>query len=159
MPYVLAAIAAFAFAAGFGTAYKIYSSEADLLRDAIEHSNVVADQQLKLVQSNLQVAEAKADKLNTELENAHESDIETINYYADKLASVRLPKPTRGKSCADSLPTAKNTPSGTKHVAYRTDFSEESLGFLRRESRRADQITSERNLLLSFVQSNCGLSK
>lgn len=155
----MAALSAFSFAAGFGTAYKIYSSEADLLRASIDHSNVVAIQELQLAKSNLQLAEAEAAKLNTELESAHESDIKTINYYADKLANVRLPKPTHNQGCPGSVPAATNTPVGTRVETYRTDFSKESLEFLRGESRRADQIASERNLLLSFVNSNCGLSK
>ena len=159
MPYLLAAIAAISFAAGFGTAYKVYSGEAEILQAAINHSNGVSAQELKLATAKLRLAEVQADKLNTELESAHESDIKTINHYADKLAAVRVPKPTRSQSCTDPVPATKHTPGDTKVESSRADISEESLGFLKGESYRADQLATDRNMLLTFVQSNCGIQK
>jgi len=158
MPYLIAALLAFSFAAGFGTAYRFYSTKAELLQLSIDTGNTLAGQELKSLQVALRSSQEKALALNTQLEDAHESDIQTINYYAGQLAAVQLPKPAGHQGCADALPKTKHPPVIAEDATHRTDVPEKLAGFLQAETYRADQAALDKNMLLKFVLANCGVS-
>jgi hypothetical protein len=157
MPYIWLAALAISFASGFGVSRSIYILDIEDLKHSINETNANAQVLKDINQQKLLVANAKAIELNKTLDKSHESYIQTVNNYSDKLSSSKLYD--NKASCGNKV--SKSYSAG-KVVETRTDspeLSRELTEFLRKETLRADIAAIDKNILLEFVKSNCGIEK
>lgn len=166
MPYTLLAkfsgiilAATLIFGAGYATSWKSSQVQIGALKGAIQAANAMSAKVLSDKQKQVADATSSALKLNKELDSAREKAIETINSYHDQLATSRLRDPNNKSGCTDPLSSGSNTGSGQANAANGADVSEELARLLRTESERADSCAVDKNLLLDFVNGNCGIAK
>jgi hypothetical protein len=117
-------------------------------------AKVLADKQKQVTEATL-----SASKLNKDLDSARETAIATINSYHDQLAASRLRDPNNKSGGTDALSSCSDTGIGKANEPDGADLSEELTRLLLSESARADACAVDKNLLLNFVNSNCGIAK
>lgn len=145
MPYILLAVLTFGFSSGYGVAYKVMKSANLELENQIAVVNAKVQEQAKRIKQS----ELDAIKLNEELSKTHEKNITTINSIKhgrlyDNRATCRVSKGSNSERI-------ESASTGT------TELSKELTEYLWGQSAKADRLTVERNSLLTFVKSNCGV--
>jgi uncharacterized membrane protein YdfJ with MMPL/SSD domain len=148
------------FGAGYSTAWKSSQVQIGALKGAIQASNAMSAKVLADSEKKVSAATKQALTLNNELDSARESAISTINSYRDQLAASSLRDPNGYQPCgSNAVPASANTGIGESNATNGTNVSEKLAQLLRSESQRADQCAIDKNLLLRFVKSNCGIQK
>ena len=148
------------FGGGYKVGYnnehaKVLSMQLAIERANNESAEILARQTQKIISF-----ESKARELNKELEQTHAKDTKIIDEYRDLNASLRLRDPNGHKaSCGSSVPSSAGAGSVAQDAGDSADISEELTRLLRAETYRADQTAIEKNALLRFVKSNCGMIK
>jgi len=147
------------FGLGYASAWKNSQVQIGALNGAIQASNAMSAKVLSDKQKQVTEATLAASKLNNELDSARETAIATINSYHDQLAASRLRDPNNKSGGAYAVPSGSDTGSGKANAADGADLSEELTRLLLAESARADACAVDKNLLLNFVNNNCGIVK
>lgn len=148
------------FGGGYKVGYNVEHAKVLSMQVAIEKANNEAAEILARQTQKILNAEKKARKLNNELVKTHEKDTKTINDFRDANATLKLRDPNKHKtSCSRTVPTGSGSGSVNADAGDDTELSNELARLLRAETYRADQTAVEKNALLKFVKSNCGISK
>jgi hypothetical protein len=155
MPYILLVIALAGFGGGFTVARSMYILNIEELKHSIQESNAKQQVLKNINEQKLALAEEKAVKLNENLDKSHESYIETVNSYATKLSSSKLYD--HKASCGNKVSEGSNSKQLAKTRTNNSELSRELTEFLRAETLRADKAAIDKNSLLEFVKSNCGI--
>jgi hypothetical protein len=143
MPYFFIAIVLASFGSGFYTAHSIDNAEIFALKNAIEKSNEQGRSAMQEATRIVNAAQSEAIATNNELDKANESSINTINAYYDRVQS------SNKASSHCTMPKSDNPSINTEHEANTYD--------LLAELHRADIAAIEKNTLLKFVRTNCGI--
>lgn len=157
MPYILLAAIIFSFGSGFGVARSVYILELEDLKHSISESNAKQKVIKDVNEQKLALATEKAVKLNQNLDKSHEAYIETVNSYAAKLNSSKLYD--HKSSCRNQVSKSYSAGKVIENNSNETELSRELTEFLRKETLRADLAAIDKNILLEFVKSNCGIEK
>lgn len=155
MPYIILALTLFSFGSGYWVGDSINKAEIAEINAAVSLANMKALDMANQAKNALKNAEIKAETLNKQLEQAHDSETSTINHYHDLLN--KLPKRPRDKGCHDGLPKANRSIIVNDDEADRADIPEKLARLLQSETYRADQAAVDKNALLKFVQAKCGV--
>jgi len=142
MLYGIIAIIIAAFGGGYYTASSFDKAELFTLKNAIERANEQGRSAMQEATRIVNEAQKQATEANNELDKANEASINTINAYYDR---VRQIKPR------SDCPVSKgsNTTEPSKDAGNRYN--------LLAELHRADLAAIEKNTLLKFVRTNCGI--
>jgi hypothetical protein len=155
MPYIWLASLIFSFASGFGVSRSVYSLEIEELKQAIAQTNAQAQVIKDINEQKLLIAKAKAIKFSETLDKSHESYIKTVNAYSDKFKSSKLYD--NKASCRNKVSKSYNTGKVIETTTDNSELSRELTEFLRKETLRADIAATDKNILLAFIKSNCGV--
>ncbi len=107
-------------------------------------------------QIKLKIANTKAIELNKTLDKSHEAYVQTVNSYADKLGSSKLYD--NKASCGNKVSKSYSAGKVIETTTNNSELSRELTEFLRKETLRADIAAIDKNSLLEFVKSNCGIA-
>ena len=121
------------------------------MADSIATQNQEAEALLATLTEEAKKANAKALKLNKELEDANESAIKAINTQRDDFKSQRMYDNGR-KSSRCATAKSDNTKTVIRADEDRYELSMELTEFLKMEAYRADQIASYALLCQNFIQ-------
>jgi glucose-6-phosphate isomerase len=142
MFYGIIAIIIAAFGGGYYTASSFDKAELFALKNAIERANEQGRSAMTEATRMVNEAQKQAIEANNELDKANEASINTINAYYDR---VRQIKPR--SDCPVSKTNNTTEPSKDAGNTYN----------LLAELHRADLAAIDKNTLLKFVRTNCGI--
>jgi hypothetical protein len=142
MFYGIIAIIIASFGGGYYTASSFDKAELFALKNAIERANEQGRSAMQEATRIVNEAQKQAIESNNELDKANESSINTINAYYDRVRQI--------KPSSDCPVSKTNNPAEPSKDAGNTYN-------LLAELYRADLAAIEKNTLLKFVRTNCGI--
>ena len=157
MPYIWLAALTISFASGFGVSRSIYILDIEDLKHSIAEVNAKQQVLKDINEQKLLVANSKAIELNKTLDKSHEAYVQTVNSYSDKLSFSKLYD--NKSSCRNKVSKSYSAGKVIEITTNNSELSRELTEFLRKETLRADLAAIDKNILLEFVNSNCGIGK
>lgn len=151
MPYLMLGLLVVGFGSGLFVGYDVQQSRIESLNVAIARADEKASSILIQAQAAVKAAEDEQARHNTELDKANEDNIKAINYWHDK-HTARL-RPANGKGCSSALPSGA---SAAIHKQDATDMLWDDAAVLS-DWREASKCAVEKNAVLAWAKSNCGL--
>jgi hypothetical protein len=152
MLYAFLAVFLAGLGAGGFAVHQFDAAEIVRLESAIHEGNLKAEKEFEIAQSEIVMAQAKAEKFNQELELSRAQSIQTINALTDRVAAAgRLY--ARRQNCAGSV-SGGDRAGESEEAAEPADFS----GRLAEIVRRADETAVYAQSCWRFVSNNCGVN-
>jgi uncharacterized protein YlxW (UPF0749 family) len=140
------------FSGGFALSHKLDQLQYDDLKAAVERANSEASTQLAKAQQAAQSAEQKAYEFNRQLDQSHDSFINTTNALHDRLATVRLRDPGSRQSCNNAVPATANSSQPETEAVDNAELSDELDQFIKSEAYRADQVAAYAETCYQFIK-------
>ena len=140
MIYAFAAIAAVAFALGYGLADKVSAEKIAVLEHAIIEANLSMDAVLQAHIAQKKQNELEAEAKSVELEKSYEQSVATVNAYYDRVQSSHKAR------SRNTMPVCEG--SGTSEGASATTEFE----------RQAYTVDAWAESCYQFVNDNCGMT-
>lgn len=144
-------------AALFGATWAHGYHKADIKR--IEQLSAIQAQSDALLDAAIRqnaINEENARQFNQTLEESHAQAINTANSYRDifvgRLHDSRA-------SCKNTMSKSTDTRNNQDNAENGAELSAEFTAFLRSESLRADLAAIDKNMLLDFINNNCGIKE
>lgn len=158
MPYLLAILFAAGFGSGFFIEHQINKAEIQRMELSITVQNDNAAALLKAKTNEVAAATEAANKINSNLDKAHEAFIATTNNYDRQLDSISLYAERR--PCSPSATTASESAGVSKETASEAGFPEELDRLVKEKARIADEAADYADKAYQFAAvNNCGLTK
>jgi hypothetical protein len=155
--YLLAAAFVLGMGIGGTAAYKIEHGAVLAQKLAIAEANKKAAAVLAAEKEKVAKATHEAEIANINLDKAHEASIVSINAVRDELNALGRLRDPNSSRCKNTLPSSANPKSDSTDGEDGADISAELERLLRSESARADEAAVGKNVLLDFVNNNCGI--
>ena len=155
---IYALLSAAVFVSGYGACWSTMTKQIAILESQIELSNTESAALLQKAVSATNSAESDASLALMQLENANAKSIKLNTDLHNSLTTVRMRDPGKRSVCTDSLPKSNDTPI-IANASDTSDISAESSRFLQSEAYRADALAIYASACHQFVLSNCGIKQ